>query len=50
MLFMRADSELEARLKKASQILDRSMSQIIREATKEKLDEMAKWHPELRAA
>lgn len=50
MLFIRSDRDLEQRLKRAARILDRPMSQIIREAMKEKLDQLAEIHPELKAA
>lgn len=49
-IFVKADNDLRKRLKRASQVIDQSMSQIVREATKEKLDSLALRYPELRAA
>lgn len=49
-IFVKADNDLRRRLKKASQVVDLTMSQIVREAIKHRLDELAIQYPELKAA
>lgn len=49
-IFVKADNDLRRRLKKASQAADVPMSQIVRDAIKQRLDEMATVYPELKAA
>jgi len=47
-LYLRVDKPFFERLRRAADVADRSMSQIVREAVKEKLDVLARKHPELR--
>jgi predicted DNA-binding protein len=48
LLNFRVSEEFSERLNKASEILDIPYSQIVREAVNEKLERLAKRHPELR--
>jgi hypothetical protein len=48
MIFARVDAAFQARLAKASEILDRPASQIVRESVKRELDLLAKKYPALR--
>lgn len=44
-----ADGELKRRLKRAAVVTGKPMSQLMREATEQKLKELAKRYPELEA-
>jgi predicted transcriptional regulator len=48
-LQVRTNEALDRRLDKAREVTDRPVSQIVREAITEKLDRLAKRHPELLA-
>lgn len=47
MLNFKGSEGFRERLQKAAEVLDKPYSQIVREATSEKLDELATEHPEL---
>ena len=49
-LNVKAPREMRDRLIKATEVTDIPYSRIIRQAINEKLDQLAKRHPELRAA
>jgi predicted transcriptional regulator len=44
----RLDRQLDQRMRKASEVLEKPVSQILREAIKAELDRLARKHPELR--
>lgn len=48
MIFARADKGLVEKLARASEVLDRPASQIVREAVKKELEVLARKHPELK--
>lgn len=48
MIFARVDDTFHARLERASEILERPASQIVRECVKRELDQLAKKYPALR--
>jgi predicted DNA-binding protein len=44
---LRVTDEFAARLNRAAEVIDRPVSQIVREAVNEKLEQLARKHPEL---
>jgi predicted DNA-binding protein len=49
-IFVRSDRQLDKRIRKAAQLLDRPAAQIVREAIKAELDRLSEQFPELKAA